>query len=99
MNCTKPQMLKRYLEMNKMSYTKPQMLKLFTTEELMHAIVERDDRNKAFSILSTSFLGQMLESKEEVEGIGIDEDTTYQIKTSVEEYDWQDGPARILVVH
>jgi hypothetical protein len=65
----------------------------------MQAILEREDKEKAFRILSTSFLGQMLEAKEEVEGIGIDEDTTYQIKTSVEEYDWQDGPARILVVH
>jgi hypothetical protein len=74
------------------------MLKLFTTEELMHAIVERDDRNKAFGILSTSFLGQMLEAKEEVEAIAIDHETTYQIKTSVEEYEWVDGPARILVV-
>jgi hypothetical protein len=82
-----------------MNCTKPQTLKLFTTEELMQAILEREDKEKAFRILSTSFLGQMLESKEEVEGIGIDEDTTYQIKTSVEEYDWQDGPARILVVH
>ena len=86
-----------------MSYTKPQMLKLFTTEELMLAIMEREDKEKAFRILSTSFLGQMLESNENVEAFAIPEDWECELNrcsdTSGFECDYVDGPARILVVH
>ena len=79
------------------------MLKLFSTEELMKAIMQRDDCKKAFDMLPTSLIGQMLESRDTVEAFAIPEDWECELNrcsdTSGFECDYIDGPARILVVH